>query len=131
MRPATSLIGRSSGRRPSSVSIVSYATAATFALASCVRELGLGREVQVRVEDQALAEEAVLRRERLLHLDDHLRAPRVGGARERSSRRRATYCSSVMPLPSPALVLDEHVVAVRDELAHARGRHRRRGTRAS
>ncbi len=34
MRPATSLIGRSSGSGPSSVSMVSYATAATFARTS-------------------------------------------------------------------------------------------------
>ena len=42
------------------------------------RELRLGREVQVRVEDEALAEEAVLRGERLLDLDDHVGAPGLG-----------------------------------------------------
>ena len=62
MRPATSLIGRSSGSEPSSSSMVSYAIAAHLLRGELARELRLGGEVEVRVEDQAVAEEAVLGR---------------------------------------------------------------------
>ena len=90
--------------------------------ASFLRELGLGGEVQVRVEDEALAEEAVLGGERLLHLHDHLGAPGVG--RGRDDGRPLRHVLGVGDAAALAGArLDEHLVAARGEAAHAGRRH--------
>ena len=75
----------------------------TFFCASSLRELGLGGEVQVRVEDEPFAEEAVLRGERLLHLDDHLGAPGLGGGLHdgRSGPRDVGLVGDAAPLAAP------------------------------
>ena len=82
IRPAISLIGASSGRRPSGSCTVSYATAATFRSTSAWVSSWLGREVEVREQDLTLAQVLELRGDRLLDLHDHV------GARPDLGRRR-------------------------------------------
>ena len=55
MRPATSLIGVSSGSEPSVSLIVSYATPLTFAVEQPVGEFRQRRQMQIRKQDQARA----------------------------------------------------------------------------
>ena len=72
MRPATSLIGVSSGSRPWSSASVSYATPVEpLASRPSVSSL-IGREVEIREDDLALADFLDLFLLRLLHLHDHV-----------------------------------------------------------
>src|SRR5206468_2674911 len=92
------------------------------ALRELERELALRREVQVRVQDQALAEEAELGRLRLLHLHDHVRGPSLGCAvDEQRARARVQIIGDAAP--EARAVLHAHLVPSRDELPHAGGRH--------
>ena len=87
-RPATSLIGASSGRRPLSSSTVSYATAATPLVDERARERLVGREVQVREEDEIGPQPA--------------RTRRAIGSFTLSSRSAASQTSSTDTIRAPA-----------------------------
>ena len=123
MRPATSDIGASSGSVRFGSSTVSYAmqTAPEATQALGLREVG--SEVQVRVEDLARAQHRDLDRLRLLDLDDHVRAREdlVGGVDELGAGGRVLGIGERRAVAGA--LLDEHRVAVRDELPRRRRRH--------
>ena len=80
MRPATSLIGVSSGSVPWRSRTVSYAMPITFGLEQFVGQIGQRRQVQIGKQHQPFAEVDVLLLDGLLDLDDHVRlAPDVAG----------------------------------------------------
>src|SRR5262249_16384608 len=87
-----------------------------------LRELRLRREVEVRVEHEPFAEEAVLGRERLLDLHNHLGAPRLGGGAD--DLRAGGDVLAVLDAPAFArAALEEDLVAARREAASPRGGH--------
>ena len=83
-------IGASSGSRPSGSCTVSYATRGDLALREEPREPLVGRQVEVREQDLALAEPLVLLRLRLLHLEDHVGGGEDGIGVRRGSRHPPT-----------------------------------------
>ena len=122
MRPATSLIGASSGRPPRAIG---HRLVGDAGGARCDQPFGLrrvGGEMQIGEQHLALAQHRDLVRLRLLHLDDH-----VGGGEHLRRGRRAIaragrpIGSSSKPMPAPAPCLDQHLMAVMDQLAHAAG----------
>ena len=109
--------------------MVSYAIADDTLRCELARELGLGREVQVRVEDEPLAEVGELRRQRLLHLDDHARRPTPRRRRPRWSRPLRVVLVADAAALAGAL-LDEHRVTALRSCARRRASSPR-GTRGS
>ena len=83
-----------------------------------------GREVQVGEEDLAGAQHRDLRAQRLLHLDDQLRAVEhgTGVRRDRRSLRRVVQVGEAARRPGARL--DQHVVAALGQLPYPCGRHR-------
>jgi hypothetical protein len=79
--------------------------------------------VQVGEQRQVLTQEAVLRRDGLLDLDEQVGgAPDVGGLGDDLGSRGAVGVVAEAR-PDAGSALDEHPVAVRRELVDARGRH--------
>ena len=77
-------------------------------------------QVQVREEDEVVAEQRVLGGKWLLDLEDELRScPDLGGGGEPGADRLVRGVGERAPLARPAL--DENLVAVADELPCARG----------
>ena len=112
MRPATALIGVSSGRSPGVGSMRLVGDAVDAARQHLLAELLRRREVEVGEQQQVLAHQRELGRDRLLDLDDHVAAPRprsrvatifapgldVGLVGDRASRgRRLARRSTVWP----------------------------------
>ena len=123
--PATSLIGASSGSRPSRVLDRLIRDARRARALQAARQLGLGREVQVGEQRLPLAQQLDLRGLRLLDLQHQLRLARTPPAASGDDRAR----------PAPELLvgdraalaragLHEHLVPARAQLAHARRRDR-------
>ena len=85
----------------------------------------VGREVQVGEQRQPLAHPGVLLGDRLLDLEDHVDAavgaPGVLG-RGHDRGAGADVLVVVDGGPDPRILLDEHLVAVADQLVHADGR---------
>ena len=88
-------------------------------LHQCFRLLGIGREVQVGVEDLSGAQHRALHRLRLLDLHDHL------GTRKDFRRRRNHFGTGCHVLGigqvdrGAGVVMHQHLVAVRREFTHA------------
>ena len=88
------------------------------ALRELLGELGRGREVQVRVEHEAFAQEAVLDVEGLLDLDDELGPPSVcSGGDDGRPLRHVLGVGDAAAFASAGL--DQHAVPARREQAHA------------
>ena len=123
--PAISLIGASSGRPPARVLDRLVGDAGRAGVDEPARQLGVGRQVQVGEEQLAGPQPRDLDRLRLLDLDDHL------GLRRRRRRRRAAIVRALRDVlvvgdrrALARALLDEHLVAVLGQLAHAGGRQR-------
>ena len=122
-RPATSLIGASSGRWRSGVSTVSYAIPVMPDASERLRQRLVCGDVQVREERQVLAEPAVLLGDRLLHLQQQLR--RAPDLVDRGDPRADGGVGVVGEARADAgVLLDGHLVAALDELERAGGRER-------
>ena len=81
MRPATSLMGVSSGSEPSASRMVSYADRVDLGVHQLAGQFGQRSQMQIGEQDQAGAEVRIFGRLRLLHLDDEIGlAPNLGGA---------------------------------------------------
>ena len=89
MRPATSLIGASSGSCPFASCTVSYATPVVPAFEQRARDIRVRGEMQVREQHEVGAQVRELLLLRFLHLEHEPGArPHVFGARRRSRRPR-------------------------------------------
>ena len=120
-RPATSLIGASSGSRPSSVSTVSYAMQIAPEATRASRQLARRREVQVREEDLPRSQPSELDRERLLDLEHEVaRLPHLVDPREPRARPDVGLVGECAA--DARTGLDDDLVALRGELARAAGR---------
>ena len=102
MRPATSLIGVSSGSEPSRLADGLVGDAVDFGVEQLVGEFGQRRQVQIGEQDQTGAEEAVLGRLRFFDFDDQIGAlPDLRRAVD-DGAPASQYSRSVSELPSPA-----------------------------
>jgi len=86
-----------------------------------VSPIGIGREVQVGEQHLAGSQHRALGRLRLLHLDDHLGAREHLGGGGDHLRPRLHVGGIVHADALPRVVLDDHLVAVVDDLAHGLG----------
>ena len=103
MRPATADIGVSSGRSPGVGSSGLVRDAVDAAIQQLLAELLRGGEMQVREEEQILAHARELGRDRLLDLDDHVGLAQTSSADAMICAPAATYASSGIDEPTPAL----------------------------
>ena len=103
MRPATSLMGVSSGQRAIGFANGFVAHRVDLGVHQLAGQLGQRRQMEIGEQDQAGAEVRIFGRLRFLDLDDEIGlAPNVGGSRDRISAPASTYSSSGMELPAPA-----------------------------
>ena len=120
-RPATSLIGASSGRWRLGVSTVSYAIPVMPDAEQRVRQRLVGGDVQVREQRQILAEPGVLLCDRLLHLQQELRrAPHLVDRGDPRADRGVGVVGEARA--DAGVLLDGDLVAVLHELERACGR---------
>ena len=89
-----------------------------------LRELGVGREVQVGEQDVARLEHRDLDRLRLLDLDDHVGLAEDRGGVGDDPRALVDVLGVRDRRALAGALLDEHLVPAVDELADARGRQR-------
>jgi hypothetical protein len=93
------------------------------ALDEGARQLLARRQVKVGEEDEFLTQQRVLRRQRLLDLEQELSlAPDLLGRGQRGADRPVCVVQEGAPVPRAGL--DEHVVPAFDELAGAGGGER-------
>ena len=112
-RPATSLIGASSGSAPLAQLHRLVGQRCRLRGEQRLGHVRVGGEVEVREQRQVLAQELELLGLRLLDLDDHLLRPGVGGASARSSPRRRRSRSSLIDAPAPAPVSTKTLIPLR------------------
>ena len=117
-RPATSLIGVSSGSLRSGGLHGLVGDGVDAALEQEVGESAVGGQVQVGEQLLALAEAVVLGRDRLLDLDDQVGAGEhlVGGGDDGGAGRGVLGVGEARTVAGAAL--DQHPVSVVDELGH-------------
>ena len=120
-RPATSLIGASSGRWRLGVSTVSYAMPVMPDASERARQRLVGGDVQVREQRQVLAEPGVLLGDRLLHLQQQLRrAPHLVDRGDPRADRGVGVVGEARA--DAGVLLDGDLVAALHELERAGGR---------
>ena len=119
MRPATSLIGVSSGSEPSVAVTVSYAIAVDAGRHQRLRLLGIGSEMQISEQDLARTQHLALGKLRLLHLHDHVRAVEHFLRRRDDLRAGGDVRRVVDADARTGRALDQHLMAGRNQLTHA------------
>ena len=123
-RPATSLIGASSGSDPSGSCTVSYAIDVVPAASSASVRRAVGREVQVGEQQRSSRRYPYSDATGSLTLQTRSALPHTSAASATTCAPAAANCSSVIAEPAPGTGLDQHLVTGADELVHARGRER-------